>query len=142
MAKRAKLIPSAGSRLIIEDPLAIFASLGPNKEMKKLWDAEKEVLTKYYQLLFASDRLAIQLPTGSGKSIIGIMIAEAWRRKGKHVAILTSNKALMEDMKGKCDALDVVSVMIGGRSQSDEENRQRLRNVKSYKRNQAIGIFN
>jgi hypothetical protein len=112
--------------------------------MEKLWDAQKEVLNKYYARLVSSPRLAIQLPTGSGKSIIGIIIAEAWRRKGKRVALLTSTKALTEDMKNKCDALglEVESVIIGGRSQSDDENRQRLRNVKSYKRGLAIGIFN
>ena len=110
--------------------------------MKDLWPAQNEVLTNYCKHLAPSSRLAIQLPTGSGKSIIGIIIAEAWRRQGKHVAILTSTRALTEDMKSKCDALGVDSVIIGGRSQSDDENRQRLRNVKSYKRNQAIGIFN
>jgi len=127
---------------VIDDPITIFSSLKRTKEFETLWPAEEEILAKYYKELSQNARLAIQLPTGSGKSLIGILIAEAWRRKGKHVGILTSTRALTEDMKNKCEALGVDSVIIGGKSQSEQENRQRLRNVKSYKRNQAIGIFN
>lgn len=126
----------------IENPVDIFKDLDPTGEFDQLWPAEREVLTMYYESFWKSTRLAIQLPTGSGKSLIGILIAEAWRRKKKHVAILTSTKALAEDMKRKCDALKVASVVISGKTVSLEENRQRIRNIRSYKRTQSIGIFN
>jgi hypothetical protein len=122
----------------------VFESLRPlpSSHISKLWPAEKEVLEKYHASFTSCERLAIQLPTGSGKSLIGILVAEAWKRRGKRVAILTSTIALSDDMRNKCTDLVVESVVITGRRDSSEENRQRLRNIKKYKRAQSIGIFN
>src|SRR3989442_6713383 len=84
----------------ISSPLSIFGSLRPtDPEVTGLWPAEREVLEKYYSSLLNSHRVAIQLPTGSGKSMIGILIAEAWRRSGKQVAHLTSTRAPSDVMK-------------------------------------------
>lgn len=39
--------------------------------------------------------LAVELPTGAGKSLIAPLIYKAWRREGATVAVLTENKVLL-----------------------------------------------
>ena len=87
-------------------------------------------------------RIAIELPTGSGKSIIGLLILEMWKRLGKRVAILTSSIALSEDMARRCEDLGIESVVITGKRGEEKRDRERVRKIKKYKRNQAIGIMN
>jgi hypothetical protein len=88
--------------------------------------------------------VAIELPTGSGKSIISLLILEMWRRIGKRVAILTSSIALGDDMKRRCEDLGISNVVIVGAERAErggeEESRERIRNIREYKRGNAIGI--
>lgn len=134
-----------GERMIqLSDPLSLFSSLElkPDGQIKELWDSQIEVLDKYYKELKDEKRIAIELPTGSGKSIIGLLILEMWRRTGKRVAILTSSIALSEDMAKRCEDLGIESVVITGKRGEEERNIERVRKIKKYKRNQAIGIMN
>ena len=87
------------------DPLLLFESLElkPDGQIRELWKSQIEVLDKYYKELKDERRIAIELPTGSGKSIIGLLILEMWRKTGKRVAILTSSIALSEDMARRCE---------------------------------------
>lgn len=126
------------------DPLMLFESLElkPDGQIKELWKSQIEVLEKYYEELKGEKRIAIELPTGSGKSIIGLLILEMWRKTGKRVAILTSSIALSEDMARRCEDLGIESVVITGKRREEEIDRERVRKIKKYKRNQAIGIMN
>lgn len=84
-----------------QDPTELFKTLPlrPGGQIKSLWPVEEEILKKYHSELKDEKRLALELPTGSGKSIIGLLILESWRGSGKRVAILTSSLALADDMK-------------------------------------------
>jgi superfamily II DNA or RNA helicase len=42
--------------------------------------------------------VGIELPTGAGKTLIALLVAEAWRRAGKRVVILSANKTLARQM--------------------------------------------
>jgi len=126
------------------DPLQLFETLPlkPNGQIKELWPIEKEVLQKYYSELKNEKRLAIELPTGSGKSIIGLLILEAWRKVGKRVAILTSSLALADDMKRRCGDLGIQNVVITGKREEENKAILRARAKRRYARKQAIGIMN
>ena len=126
------------------DPILLFESLElkPDGQIRKLWESQIEVLDKYYKELKDEKRIAIELPTGSGKSIIGLLILEMWRKTGKRGAILTSSIALSEDMARRCEDLGIESVVITGKRREEERDRERVRKIKKYKRNQAIGIMN
>lgn len=126
------------------NPVELFSSLElkPTGQIRGLWNSQKEVLEKYYNELMANRRIAIELPTGSGKSIIGLLILEMWRRTGKRVAILTSSIALSEDMERRCQDLGLESVVITGKRGEEKKDRERVRKIKRYKRQQAIGIMN
>ena len=90
--------------------------------------------------------MAIELPTGSGKSIVSLLILEMWRRVGKRVATLTSSIALSDDMKRRCDDLGIPNVVISGAQRAEKigeaESTERLKNLKEYKRGYALGIMN
>jgi hypothetical protein len=128
-----------------EDPAELFRTLPlrPDGQIKNLWPIEEEVLKKYYLELKDEKRLALELPTGSGKSIISLLILESWKKGGKRVALLTSSLALADDMKRRCDDLGIENVVITGRRREDElEDIARARAKRKYARKQAIGIMN
>ena len=127
----------------VKKQVDLFNELGldPNGQIKQLWDIEKEVLNKYHNELLHKRLVAISLPTGVGKSIIGLLVLESWRRVGKRVAILTSSNALCNDLQRRCTDMGIDSVTIRGKG-SDIDNRNRIKNIQTYKRKKAIGIMN
>ena len=131
-------------RIMSIHPNELFNQLELKKDgqIQELWDVQTEVLDKYFKNLKDLKKVAIELPTGSGKSIISLLILEMWRRTGKRVAILTSSIALSNDMKRRCDDLDIPSVVITGKRESTSISRSRIRNLKDYKRKKSVGIMN
>lgn len=68
-----------GSQPIPTDPEALFGSLsGRAEDIRHLWIQQAEILRSYKDYSTASD-LAFELPTGSGKTLVGLLIGE-WRR--------------------------------------------------------------
>lgn len=132
----------------IMNPNQLFKTLilKPNGQIKNLWDIQSEVLDVYFTKLKDAKKVAIELPTGSGKSIISLLILEMWRKAGKRVAVLTSSIALGDDMRRRCDDLGIPNVVIAGAQRAErmgeEESRERVRSIKDYKRGNAIGIMN
>jgi len=127
----------------LKNPIDLFDTLEKShSDIKNLRKAQKEILEKYQKDLQSKRRIGIRLPTGSGKSLLAILILESWRREGKVVGILTANKGLAEDMKRRCDELGVPSATIFG-SEGDSKYRiERTYNLRRYKLKNIIGIFN
>jgi hypothetical protein len=124
-------------------PIDLFNSLDKtNSTIKKLRGAQGEVLSVYAERLQDKARIGIKLPTGSGKSLIAILILEAWRRAGKVAAITTANKGLAEQIKRRCDDLKIPSATIFGGGGPPDYLIERTRNLRKYKLKQIIGIFN
>ena len=67
-----------------------------------------------YATKFSTVRdVAAQMPTGTGKSLVALVIAEAWRHEGKKVAILSANQTLAHQMKEQeADALGVQTILM------------------------------
>ncbi len=132
----------------VTNPNQLFKTLKlkPNGQIKNLWDNQSEVLDVYFNKFKDSKKLAIELPTGSGKSIVSLLILEMWRQAGKRVALLTSSIALGDDMKRRCDDLGIPNVVISGAKRAENlgeaESRERLKAIKDYKRGYSIGIMN
>lgn len=125
------------------NPIELFNTLDKTKaSIGKLRNAQREVLMKYANELQNVERIGIKLPTGSGKSLIAILILEAWRRAGKVAAIITANKGLADDIKGRCDELQIPNATIFGASGDPAYLIERTRNLRKYKLKQIIGIFN
>jgi len=75
-----------------------FLTSFKSNKFQALWPAQTHVL-RCYAADFTSKRdVAIELPTGAGKTLIALLVAEAWRQENKKVAILSANKTLARQM--------------------------------------------
>lgn len=92
-----------------------FLSSFQSEKFKSLRDAQEFVLREYSANYVSSPDIAIDLPTGAGKTLIALLIAEAWREDGKKVAILSANKTLARQMLGEANALGIPAVLMEGR---------------------------
>ena len=62
-----------------ETPVALFQDL-PRRKHPSLYDHQGQVLRDYHANALVETDVALQLPTGSGKTLVGLLIAE-WRRR-------------------------------------------------------------
>ncbi|OYQ63433.1 hypothetical protein B9G53_16815 [Pseudanabaena sp. SR411] len=78
------------------DSIAImFMDLARDPSVKYLYAHQDRVLEGYYQYHLQSRDLAIELPTGTGKTLIGLLIAEYRRRVMKErIVFLCPTKQL------------------------------------------------
>jgi DEAD/DEAH box helicase/Helicase C-terminal domain len=65
----------------IENPEVLFRDLR-NRSVEGLLSQQADMLRKYMDHIDDSD-VAMQMPTGSGKTLVGLLIAE-WRRRTRH----------------------------------------------------------
>ncbi len=78
------------------DPEELFHNLrGRSSEIKHLWSHQADLLRSYSEECLDMSDVALELPTGSGKTLVGLLIAE-WRRKqyGHRVAYLCPTRQL------------------------------------------------
>jgi hypothetical protein len=81
--------------------------------------------------------VAIELPTGAGKSLLALLICEERRRQGATAAILTGNKQLARQMEEEAELLGVPVVRMEGTGSGIP-----VADRRAYKRGRAIGIMN
>lgn len=62
-----------------ETPVDLFQDL-PRRKHPSLYDNQGQVLRDYHSNALNQSDVALQLPTGSGKTLVGMLIAE-WRRR-------------------------------------------------------------
>lgn len=106
-------------------------------KFSELWPAQKHVLEKYSSECVNVKDLAIELPTGAGKTLIALLVSEAWRQDGKKVAILSANKTLARQMESEGNALGIPVVLLEGRGRDIPP---RIR--RDYQRANKIAIMN
>jgi hypothetical protein len=124
------------SRLSLPSDYPQFLASLRSSKFKALWPAQAHVLSKYNDLLTTSD-LAIELPTGAGKTLIALLIAEAWRQANKKVAILSANKTLARQMLNEANNLGIPAVLMQGRGVDIPGPDKR-----AYQRAVKVGIMN
>ncbi|MDN3523079.1 DEAD/DEAH box helicase [Halomonas ramblicola] len=86
-----------------ESPDRLFRDL-PRRKHPSLYDHQGQVLRTYVtEALDASD-VALQLPTGSGKTLVGLLLAE-WRRRkyGERVVYLCPTRQLVSQVADEAD---------------------------------------
>jgi replicative superfamily II helicase len=59
-----------------------------SSKFRELWPAQDYVLAKYSDEYVEKPDIAIELPTGAGKTLIALLVTESWRQEAKKVAIL------------------------------------------------------
>jgi superfamily II DNA or RNA helicase len=118
------------------DYAQLLANLGSG-DFTTLRSAQGTALASYAAGHTAIGDLAIELPTGAGKSLIALLICEAWRREGSTVAVLTGNKALARQMESEGQRLGVPVVRFEGDGGSIP-----LSSRRQYRRAEAIAVMN
>src|SRR5689334_9704951 len=114
----------------------LLAELG-SSAFTELRPAQDQVLAAYAAEFDATPDLAIELPTGAGKSLVALLIAESWRRQGRTAAILTANKTLAHQMEHEATALGLPVVRLEGSA-----SQILVRDKRRFHRGQAIAIMN
>lgn len=101
----------------------------------ELWPWQDEVLAKYAG---AEGDAAVELPTGAGKTLIGLLVGEDHRKAtGRRVAYLTGNKQLAQQVERQARDLDFPVVRFEGPKDGWDQ-----KTVRKYNFGQAIGIMN
>lgn len=106
-------------------------------QFRQLRSGQEATLGLYAQIYTAKPDVAIELPTGAGKSLIALLIGEAWRREEKKVAILTGNKTLARQMEQEAQSLGMSAVRMEGPGQKIPAAAKR-----AYHRSISIAIMN
>lgn len=130
------LIMKTMHELALPSNYSEFLSSLKSKKFKRLWPAQAHILSQYNGFVSASD-LAIELPTGAGKTLIALLIAEAWRQAGTKVAILSANKTLARQMLTEAGSLGIPAVLMEGRGVDIPGPDKR-----AYQRATKVGIMN
>jgi Helicase C-terminal domain len=107
-----------------------------SNKFTKLWPAQADFLGRYKDFISESD-LGLELPTGAGKTLIALVLAETWRAAGKKVAILSANKTLARQMTAEAQVLGIPAVLMQGKGTEIPGADKR-----AYQRAQKVGIMN
>ncbi len=121
----------------IKQDYSDFLETFNSDKFRELWPAQKYVLDKYVEQFTEKQDVAIELPTGAGKTLIALLIAEAWRREGKKVAVLSANKTLARQMEMEARQLGIPAVLMEGRGIDIP-----ARDKRDYHRVQKIAVMN
>ena len=106
-------------------------------KFQALRPAQERVLGEYLYKFEDTADVAVELPTGAGKTLIALLIAEKRRRTGDKVAILSANKTLARQIRQESQELGIPSVLMEGPGFGIASSVKR-----SYQRGQSIGIMN
>ncbi len=121
---------------ISRDYSQLLTSFASNK-FRTLRPAQSSILHSYATSFTSTSDVAVELPTGAGKTLIALLIAEAWRQEAKKVAILSANKTLAKQMMQEANALNIPAVLMEGRGSAILSTDKR-----AYQRAKSIAVMN
>jgi hypothetical protein len=119
--KAFKLAPTAASKP--ESPELLFNDLkGRSKQIQHIWAHQADLLRSYMKEHKRQD-IALELPTGAGKTLVGFLIGE-WRRLfyGDRVLYLCPTRQLAFQAAARAKEYGVkAGVLVGKKSEYDQE---------------------
>ena len=137
MAKQGIFKTDFAKTIGATDPETLFHNLrGRAPEIKHLWSHQADLLRSYYQQCRKERDVAIELPTGSGKTLVGLLIAE-WGRQSldSRVAYLCPTRQLARQVGSQAHNYGIQAhVLVGAqRDYSPQE-------FSEYQSSRAIAI--
>lgn len=121
---------------VLTDPVQLFRSL-PHRKIETENPHQREVLLSYAAKHQDKKDLAIQLPTGSGKTLVGLVVAE-WRRRknSERVVYLCPTKQLVHQTVSQANNVYGLNVrgFVGANKDFD------ARDVADYRSGKAIAV--
>ena len=120
-----------------ESPSALFHDLSDRSDaVKYLWAHQKEILDSYHADHLDTADVALELPTGAGKTLVGLLIAEFRRRaNAERIAYLCPTRQLARQVGAQAVEYGInAHVFIGKQSRYDPSQ------FASYQQAEAIAI--
>ena len=105
-----------GSTSRPEDPESVFGDLRPRDgSVKHLWSHQADILRKYHQECADCSDVALELPTGMGKTLVGLLAGE-YRRLAhdERVLYLCPTKQLARQVARQAEAYGIGAVLLIG----------------------------
>lgn len=100
-----------------EDPESLFRDLkrSPTSNLKHLWSHQADLLRAYHKNHLQTPDLALELPTGAGKTLIGLLIGDFQRRKlDERVAYLCPTRQLAKQVGAQANEYGIhAHVLVG-----------------------------
>ena len=99
------------------DPESLFRDLrGRSPDIKHLWSHQADLLRSYYKGFLTARDVAIELPTGSGKTLVGLLIAEFRRQSAnERVAYLCPTRQLARQVGNQASKYGIKAHVFVGR---------------------------
>jgi hypothetical protein len=127
---------TGGTQAPPESPALLFRDLRRDPSIKFLWGHQEKVLDAFRATFMGHPDVALELPTGSGKTLVGLLIAEYRRRaEGLRAAFLCPTKQLAAQVHNAAARYGTETVLLVGR-QADWSAADFTR----YQRSDAVAI--
>nr|MDO8112907.1 DEAD/DEAH box helicase family protein [Candidatus Sigynarchaeota archaeon] len=95
-------------RVLPTDPFSIFSNLDKKSGKEYLWPSQKQVLDEWNKKARNQKDVIVKLPTGQGKTLIGLLILQSFLNEGNGPAIyLCPNKYLVSQVKEQAGSFGV-----------------------------------
>jgi len=106
-----------GTPVVPKSPVHLFELLtSRSSAVKYLWAHQQAILDSYASDYVSSSDVALELPTGSGKTLVGMLVAEYRRRAlGERVAFLCPTRQLADQVSLQAQQYGVPAVLLTGR---------------------------
>jgi replicative superfamily II helicase len=124
------------SHPVAESPSLLFRDLRRSPEVKFLWEHQGKLLDDYHKNHLNTPDVALELPTGSGKTLVGLLVAEYKRQADRaRVVYLCPTRQLCNQVNNHASRYGIsCSLLVGPQRDYDEQA------FIKYQRGQSIGI--
>jgi len=106
-----------GTLVVPKSPVHLFELLtSRSSAVKYLWAHQQTILDSYASDYIESPDVALELPTGSGKTLVGMLVAEYRRRAlGERVAFLCPTRQLADQVSEQAEQYGIPAALLTGR---------------------------
>jgi Helicase C-terminal domain len=113
----SKFVTRRDTQPTVDSPEALFRSLRPSDSgVRHLWAHQADLMRDYSALPANVTDVAVELPTGAGKTLVGQLLGEYRRRAlGHRVAYLCPNSQLAAQAAEKAAGYGIDAVLLVGR---------------------------
>jgi hypothetical protein len=127
-----------------ESIVLMFRDLNRDPSVKYLWSHQDKILEEYYQKYLQSKNLAIELPTGSGKTLVGLLTAEYRRRASKErIVFLCPTRQLCAQVNEQARRYGIkTALLVGSQARYDTTSFYEYQQGKAIAITTYSGVFN
>jgi hypothetical protein len=129
-----------------EDPESLFRDLkrSPTSNLRHLWSHQADLLREYNKNHLKTPNLALELPTGAGKTLVGLLIADFRRlRFDERVAYLCPTRQLAKQVGAQAGEYGIrAHVLVGPQSEYSAKDFNKYKEGAATAITTYSGLFN